>query len=305
VIERHATTNGALHPLRAHDLTASDLAAAIGESPYKTALELYAEKTGHLMPKGETPLMRRGKLLEPVAVAMLREEHPDWDIKYPLNVYLRDPDLRLGATPDALITTDDIAFVNAQIKVVNRREFEANWIPGPPLHYVLQTTAEAMLLDAAASMLVVLVVDYAGLDLYTFDIDRHPQAEEQIRAHVRAFWDNVATGRRPVADLQRDAPTLAALYPQAQAEPVIDLSGENALPQMLERLAAVKAQSKALEAEADEIETFVKDKLGASESALLPGWRIKWPTTSRKAYTVEAKTFRGRLFITKQEDAAT
>ena len=103
MIERHATIHGALHPLRANDLTASDMGAAVGDSPFKTQLELYAEKTGHLQPKSETPVMRRGRLLEPVAVSMLREEHPDWDIRYPLNLYLRDPELRLGATPDATV----------------------------------------------------------------------------------------------------------------------------------------------------------------------------------------------------------
>ena len=302
MIERHATIHGALHPLRATDLTASDFAAAIGDSPFKTPLELYAEKTGHLQPKGETAVMKRGRLLEQVAITMAREEHPDWDIRYPLNLYLRDPELRLGATPDAQRVNADGSVTNMQIKVINRRIFEDEWVPsGPPLHYVLQTGIEGMLMDAEGSMIIALVVDYAALELFYFDVPRHPDAEAQFKEHAKAFWDNVITGNRPAADLKRDAATLVALFPKSVKDPVLDLSQENQLPGMLDKRIVLKEEIKHREAEVDEIETYIKDKLGPAERATLPGWKITWPTKHRRSYTVAAKDYR-RLYISKTDE---
>lgn len=277
MIERHPISDRASWlARRAQDLTASDMAAAIGDSPFKTALGLYAEKTGHLMPKPATPLMERGSDMEHAAIAKLRRERPDWEIKFPYGEYLRDPELRLGATPDAARINPQGKPTNLQIKVVNRHTFDKEWMGGPPLHYLLQTATEGLLMDAEASIIVVLVVDYASLELFYFDVPRHPEAEAHIKEHAKAFWDNVATGRRPTADLKRDAKTLAALYPQSEKEPVLDLSIDNALPEKLEQYLRLKAEIATREAEIKEIEVYVKDKMGPAELAELPGFRILW-----------------------------
>src|SRR5687768_3934143 len=106
------------HAHRAGDVTASAVATALGIDPYRTPLELYAEKTGMLISNADSPLMRRGRIMESVAVEMLREDYPDWEIRYPLDLYVRDPEIRLGATPDALAITDQPGITNIQIKVV-------------------------------------------------------------------------------------------------------------------------------------------------------------------------------------------
>src|SRR5262245_60978416 len=102
-----------LHPLRAQDLTASDLGAAFGCDAYKTQLQLYAEKTGQLQPQADNNQMRRGRWLETAVLHAIRETHPDWDVR-PVERYLRDPDLRLGATPDYFADIGDGAVTNVQ-----------------------------------------------------------------------------------------------------------------------------------------------------------------------------------------------
>ena len=69
--------------VRGKDVTASVVGALFNAHEFITPYELWARKTGRL-PKDseETVAMRRGRLLEPVAVQMLRVDHPDWQIEY-------------------------------------------------------------------------------------------------------------------------------------------------------------------------------------------------------------------------------
>lgn len=53
--------------LRKSKITATDAAAILGISPWKTALQLYHEKKSDEKPKPPTPAMQRGTDLEPVA----------------------------------------------------------------------------------------------------------------------------------------------------------------------------------------------------------------------------------------------
>jgi predicted phage-related endonuclease len=60
---------------------ASEAAALLHCHPYLTLTHLWALKAGKIDPEPENPAMRRGKLLESVALEMLAAERPDWTIK--------------------------------------------------------------------------------------------------------------------------------------------------------------------------------------------------------------------------------
>ena len=59
---------------------ASEIAALLHCHPWLTLTHLWALKAGKIDPEPETPAMRRGKLLESVALDMLKAERPDWHI---------------------------------------------------------------------------------------------------------------------------------------------------------------------------------------------------------------------------------
>ena len=85
--------------MRLQDVTASDVAAVCGADTRRSALAVYVEKTGLLPPKNDNPLMQRGRWFENAIPAALADERPKWRVLAP-KLYLRDPILRLGATPD-------------------------------------------------------------------------------------------------------------------------------------------------------------------------------------------------------------
>lgn len=277
--------------MRSHDLTASDIGAAIGVDPYKTPLQLYGEKTGVIMPAGDSNLMRRGRWLESAVIEALGEQHPSWVIERP-KFYLRDPELRLGATPDALAATDEPGITNIQCKVVSKPAFERDWAEGPPLHYVLQTATEGLLLGSARSMLAVLVIDTYSAELHEFPVPRHADAERRVQEIAAEFWRNIAEGKRPAADYRRDDETVAAMFPVSKAEPVLSLAGDNRLGELLPTRAVLKDEIARLTREVEAIDVEIKDKLGEHEIAELPGWRLSWKTQHRAERIMPASSFR-------------
>lgn len=276
--------------LRHQDCTASEIGAVAGCSPYKTPLEVYGQKRGWLPEAVDNAAMQRGRLLEPVALEMLRERRPEWTVVQP-NTYLRDPDLRLGGTPDAIAYTSD-GEVMLEVKSMMAAVFDRDWQDGPPLFVELQTLTNAMLWGAVSGVVAALVIDrWANLELFTFDVPRNAAAEEKIREIVWSFWSRLEAGIEPRADYKRDAEVLAQLRKPIHKEPTLDLSGDNILPVLLEERAELLKQSKSNEERLDEIKCRLVDKLAGHQNAALPGWRISNKTTYRPEKLVRASEF--------------
>src|SRR5262245_33816061 len=85
---------------RQQDVTASDVAPVLGLHPDRTIAKVWAEKIGMIAPQPPTEFLEYRLSLEAAAIDWLQRKRPEWEIRRG-SVYLRDPDLRLGATPDA------------------------------------------------------------------------------------------------------------------------------------------------------------------------------------------------------------
>lgn len=292
MIERYpATDRDAWLAMRRYDLTASDVAAALGRDPFKSALQLYAEKTGEISAQADNKMMRRGRWLESAVIAAVSDEYPEFGTITQPKVYLRDPALRLGATPDAIAGIDG-GLVNIQCKVVSKPAYERDWQEGPPFAYVAQTATEGMLMDASRSIIAALVIDTYSAELFLHDVPRHEGAEERIRFIARDFWENIGTGQRPVIDYSRDIEIIEKLYPVSKEKPVIDLTGDNRLAELLPQRERAKQIIKIEQKLVEEIDTEIKAKLGHSELGTLPGWKLSWKTQTRKETVIPASTFR-------------
>lgn len=293
MIERHKIKDRETWlALRKPDITASVVAALFGAHPYETALGLYAEKCGLEMPEPDNAVLRRGRLLEGAVAAAVAEQRPDWEV-IKADEYLRDPELRLGATPDFYIEGDPRGLGVLQAKTVAPSAFKRHWTDGAPFWVALQNATELMLEhEAAFGMVAALVVDPWKLDCHLFDVPRHAGVEARIREAVAKFWDDVAAGREPHPDYGKDADLLAALYPQETPAKTIDLTGDNHLPVLLAEREEIKARIRVDEARCKEIETEVKFKMGDAEIATLDGFAITFRTQHRKGYEVKPTSFR-------------
>lgn len=280
--------------LRRRDVTASDIAALFGAHPYRTALSVWADKVGVGHDRGDNSAMRRGRILEPAVAAAVAEERPHLVIGKATQ-YLRDPDLRLGATPDYLameldaVTGGSRLFV-LECKTADPSVFERDWASGPPMAWMLQALVQAMLLDAAGAIVACMVMS-RDLPVHIFDVPRHPAAEARIVERVQAFWQAIEEGTQPPAVDGRDAATLASMFPRDTGA-VLDLTGDNLLPEILAERATLQAEIAEREDRKDTIDSEIKAKLGEAAEARLPGWKVTWKTQKRAERVVPAGEYR-------------
>lgn len=292
--------------LRAHDVTASAAGALFGVHPYVSAYGLYALKSGlNTEDAEESQAMRRGRLLEPVAVQLLREERPDWKVLHnsgPKQFYMRDSELRIGATPDVLVQCPQRGKGVIQVKNIEPRVFREKWQGGSskgeieiPLWIVIQAIVEARLCKADFACVTPMVVSY-GVNMPILDIPLHDGIWNKLVEKVGAFWDeNVAKGVAPPADYAQDGELIASMYAEADGS-TIDLSGDNRIMEILaqrEVLKAREADGNAAEKARKMLDAEILHKLGnATVADLGNGVTVSAPTTHRNAYEVKAGSYR-------------
>jgi len=288
--------------MRQKDVTASVAATLFGEAvhPYVSPLELWALKSGAKSDATEeNAAMRRGRLLEPVALQLLAEEQPSWKLSA-CKTYYRDPAHRIGATPDAFATRPDIAnFGIIQIKTAGHFAFKKGWIDADgdisvPLWIVVQASIEAALTGASWAAVFAMTLGDGGLEPYLVDIPLRPALMVRLRALAADFWNRVETDRPYPPDYNRDAGLVAALY-QGEDGPVIDLGANAEVSELLDRrevLKAAEANGAAAAKARKPIDAALIHKLGnASGARLSDGRTFAVKTVRRKAFEVAASQY--------------
>jgi hypothetical protein len=274
---------------RADVATASTVGALFGHHPFTTALKLFVQARGVEFDETETKLMKKGRIIEHSVPAAVREERPEWIVE-PAGCYLRDPDLRLGATPDFFVTDPGRGHGVLQAKTTGHDIFEREWDNGRviPPWIVDQTLTEALLAEAEFAAVVVLIVDRYSLDCHIIDLPIDPIRQARIVAAVTKFRDDVLAGREPQPDFEKDSEVIKALAPHEVEGMIYDATGRNDLPDLLARRAALKERMRLDKAATEVIETELRFLMGECERIDgLSGWGVTYRTENHKGYSVE------------------
>jgi predicted phage-related endonuclease len=291
--------------LRANDVTASVVPALFNCHPYWTQLKVYALHRGVEFPEKDdedNPVLRRGRWLEPAVAKAVAERRPEWLIEK-ANDYFRDPDERLGATPDFFIRGDPRGLGVLQTKSVAKSVYVREWENGTvvPFWCVLQTLTECMLTDAAFGVAAALLVDPHAMDVAILEVPRHPGGEAKIIATLREFWWRVDRGIEPVPDFGKDAAIIKALRPKEVEGKAVDLAGNNYIAEILAQRAALMARIKADNERCEEIENEIKYLMADAEFISgVPGWKVTYKSSDREEYTVAARTVRSLRITDKR-----
>ncbi|MCX5516193.1 endonuclease [Kaistia algarum] len=287
---------------RRPNIGASVVGALLGVHSYTTLYEQWALKSGAIeADPEETPAMRRGRHLEPVAIELLREDFPRWKVianPMPGGMYFVDRGARLSATPDAFVIDPDRAgYGVVQIKSVDGRIFREGWRDPdtqdvvPPLWIGVQAIFDAHLSGASWAAIGALVVG-AGLELHIVDVPIHPGIVDRVREAAARFWPMVDAGTAPDPDFARDGETIAAMFGQDNGE-TIDLSGDNELPELVDEYESLAAEKAAVDRSLKIIKAAFLSKLGnAAAGRLADGRVITAKTVNRAAYSVAPSSYR-------------
>jgi predicted phage-related endonuclease len=284
-------------------VTASTVGALYNAHPFVSVLKLFVQARGVQFEDRDSSVMRRGRWLEPAVAVAVREQRPDWQLE-PGNVYLRDPELRLGGTPDYLIGGDPRGVGVLQAKTTTPDLFVREWVDGAevPFWIRLQTMTECLLTGAAFGVVAVLTVDPYRMDIHVIELPVDPAMQADIVSRVTRFRDDVAAGREPPPDFAKDAEVIKLLSPHERAGSVRDLSGNNELPVLLAERAEIRERMKRDKAQCEVIETELKYLLGDAERADgLPGWRVTYKTEHHKGYTVDPSDPRVLRILDRRE----
>ena len=244
-------TRGGLHPLRSMDVTASVAAALMGIHERETEFGLWAKKTGKIIADAaDNEAMERGRLLEPVAAELLRRDRPYWSILYPVGLYYREPDSRLGASPDLFaIDAERAGFGNIQVKSVEPSIFRRDWRQPdgsiePPLWIAVQGIVESFLSGASWCAIAALVIGY-GVEIHIVDIPL--EADEAaimdgLRRRSLVFWRRVAENDPPPVDYGRDGDMIHVVYAQGDDGFMLDLRDNARVPEIIVARSALRAR---------------------------------------------------------------
>jgi predicted phage-related endonuclease len=277
---------------RRQDVTASQIAAVIGQHPYCSALELWAQKSGQIVTVADNAAMRRGRLLEPVAVKLTQEALPGCRIQYnDAQLYWRDEERRIGATPDVIVEYHERGKGVVQLKNIEPSIYARHWqADEPPLWIALQALTEAKLVGAQWAAVGALRVGF-GIEFDLMPVPLHEGAWSRLTDAVGDFWRAVEAGNPPQPDYARDHDLIAAMHPASNGAS-IDLSGDNELIVALAEREEAKGLASGLDEQIKRLDATIRHKLGAHEIALAGDWRITLRTEHRKEYTVAAGTRR-------------
>lgn len=273
---------------RKRDVTASVVASLFGIHEFVTPYALWAEKSGRKRTDNIlNEAINRGRLMEPVAVNVLSQDFPEWDIVHNTGEgvkYFRDPEKRLGATPDMFVNCPLRGEGIVQVKSVEaslfRRKWCANGEPEPPLWIAVQAAVEAALTDSCWAAVAPIVVSH-GIEVPLIEIPLSEKVVESVYQKVADFWLTIERGIEPDPDFSLDGDTIDQLYAGDGTE--IDLSGSDVVFELVREHGLVFEKLTDAQERLAEIKAELKYAMKGSEFAYLRhGKRMTWRTQRRR-----------------------
>jgi len=259
--------------VRRGGLGSSDAAAAVGLNPYRSALELWLEKTGRDTddpPEAEDDPRYWGRLLEPM-VAEAYAERTGQRVRR-VNAILQHP-----AHAWMLADLDREVLGQAGAPILEIKTAGAygarRWRDGVPEDVQLQVQHQLAVTGQPAADVAVLL---AGQHLEIHRIERDEALIERLIELERGFWSFVEADTPPPADGSDSAErALRQLYPQDHGA-VCDFTDDAALARVFAELQQVRGEL----AEAQEQEAALKQHLqqamGEATEAIFPTGRVRW-----------------------------
>lgn len=262
----------------------SDVAALLGISKWKSALELWLEKTGqtdNLVQENEA--MRWGTIMEPV----LRNHFMEITGKPVVEVkaILQHPAYPfMLANVDGLTADDEGNPAILEIKTASEYK-RSEWENGIPAYYETQVQHYLCVTGAKLAYVAVLI---GGNTFKLYQVDADMEVQRMLIALEGQFWDKVVNNIRPELDgSDAAADLLNGLYPGGIKEAItLPAEAEDYINQYT-TACAVEDDAKAHKQEAA---NRLKDLLGNHNKGTCGDHTVSWtPVTSERLDTKALK----------------
>ena len=280
---------------RKNGIGGSEVAVALGISPFKDPLTLYLQKKGEVERDEETERMYCGKKLEPVIADMFAEKTglPLFDPgRFTLAEHREDP--RLIATIDRRIISDDNSSRDGILEIKNIDHWNTSWGDMVPIYYQIQVQHQMGVMGLEWAKVAAFV---GGNNLRIFDMQFDERVWKKIQTGVNEFFQRLQNNDPPPADgSESSMKALEILYPADCGETVV-LPAE--FEAMDDRRQEIKEGAKRynkggdLYKEMRAIEGKIKAAIGGNRVGLMRnGASYSWGRVNKKGYEVKAMSYR-------------
>lgn len=245
----------------------SDTAAILGVSPWKSAFQLYQEKTGEYLEEitpAKQKIFNRGKRWEPIVIEMLVDELEDrgHDVQIiTRNQRYIDPDYGFLAAEIDIELMLDGQHINGEMKTVHpfaAKDWGEQDTDEIPIYYTSQVAHGQMVTGRNKTIVAALI---GADDLRVHVVDRDEELISIIRGKEVEFWDRIQNRQVPEPTTAED---IKRLY-QIDAGKVLEADDD--LMVLCQDLRALKDHIKQSEISAEVLSTRIKSAM--SDAALL------------------------------------
>ena len=261
---------------RQRDITSTESAALFGMSPYVTHYELWHRKSTGTAPEFKAnERMKWGNRLE-AAIAHGIAEERGWEIR-PMKEYMRDPDARIGASFDFLITNHPDGAAHLEIKNVDYMAFRDNWIEHDdgtveaPEHIEMQVQHQMAVSGLKRAYIGALI---GGNRTVVIERERDEEVIRAIRHRVAEFWRTVAAGEEPPPIMPDDAQAVIRLHQYADPGKVLDASNDANIETLVSNYKTSKALADNAKDDAEIAKAMLLTAIGDAEKVIGQGWKI-------------------------------
>jgi putative phage-type endonuclease len=277
------------HEIRSKGIGGSDIAPIMGLSKWKTAHELWLEKTGTVEPdKLDSQVVHFGNVLEQV-VADEFADRKGFKVRKRNNTFTHKKYPQLLANIDRSIDGEKAVLECKTSSAFLMGDWGEEMSEDVPDYYRVQVEHYMNVLGQETAYLAVLI---GGNTFRTFFFERDPDLSQMIEDAAIDFWDMVLKGTPPPInyDHQTTHDMLLRRYPGTNGEK-ITLPAE--IQPWHEVLVQTKEKIKELEGVKDGCANRIQEAMGENAIGIVPSGNFKYTRAqqSRKEFTVAANTF--------------
>ena len=261
--------------VRRGGIGSSDAAAAVGLNPYKSALELWIEKTGQAsaapadQDDDQSP-MYWGTLLEPIVAAHYTRRTGNRVRR--VNAVLAHPEhpWMMANIDREVVGAPDVQILECKTAGINGARL---WCDGVPEYVQLQVLHQLAVTGKQAADIAVLV---GGQELRVHRIERDETMIAQLIALEREFWQKVVDRVPPDADGSESADSaLRSLFPR-DVGGTADFAGHFELDAAFRELLALRESLESQEARANALKQQIQQRMGTATKALFKAGWVTW-----------------------------
>ena len=239
------------------DVTSTEVSALFGLNPYLSKFELYHQKKDKVVVNvPDTERMAWGRHLEDT-IALEFASRNKFKVEQ-FDVYMRDPDSRMGSSFDYKIVSEGEPMI-LEIKNVDSLAYKNNWmeydeeIIAPPDHISMQLQHQLEITGYNVGYIVALV---GGNTMKVVKSKRDTEIGKLLKEKVRNFWEKIQSGTEPNPDYTKDAQYIMKnLCNQADASTILNADPE--MDQLIADYIAVNAEYKSLNTTRDAIKAQI------------------------------------------------